>query len=161
MKTATATYVAPFGDSKVVEMGGLTFVDGQSVELNSYDNPHLIEKLQGNQHFDVTVAKDNPDVPRPKAKRGRPSNADIAAAKAASEEADRVAKEAAVKAEEAKSDHEKISNAPESEMIRPPLQAPTADIKAQQAEATAHDFEKDRQAAIASREGIQATPPVA
>ena len=108
MKKATATYVAPFGDSKVVEMGGLTFFDGKPVELNSFDNPHLIEKLQGNQHFDITVSKED-DQPRPKAKRGRPSAKDIAEAKAASEEADRVAKEATEKAKVAKSDHDEAT----------------------------------------------------
>jgi hypothetical protein len=29
MKTAKVTYNAPAGDSKVVEMGGVTFFDGQ------------------------------------------------------------------------------------------------------------------------------------
>jgi hypothetical protein len=33
MRKATATYNAPEGDNKVVEMGGVTFYDGQSVDL--------------------------------------------------------------------------------------------------------------------------------
>lgn len=104
MKTATATYVAPFGDNKVVEMGGITFFDGKSVELNSYEHPNLIEKLQGNQYFDVTVGKDD-EKPVPTAKkRGRPSAADIAAAKEAAAKADADAKAAAEKAKVAKAD---------------------------------------------------------
>lgn len=103
MQKATVTYIAPFGDSKVVEMGGVTFFDGKSVEINSYDNPHLISKLQTNQHFDVVVGKED-DQPKPKAKRGRPSAADIAAAKADAEEKDRRAKIAADEAAAAKAD---------------------------------------------------------
>lgn len=76
MRKATATYVAPKGDSKVVEMGGVTFFDGQAVELNSFDHPHLLEKLQGNQHFDIDVGEEVKDESRPK--RGRPSEADKA-----------------------------------------------------------------------------------
>jgi hypothetical protein len=37
MRKATATYNAPDGDNKVVEMGGVTFYDGQPVDLNSDD----------------------------------------------------------------------------------------------------------------------------
>jgi hypothetical protein len=53
----TAIYHAPEGDNKVVEMGGVTFFDGQPVDLNSYDNPHLDSKLPGNQHFDLNWAR--------------------------------------------------------------------------------------------------------
>lgn len=84
MRKATATYIAPKGDNKVVEMGGVTFFDGQAVDLNSNDHPHLINKLPGNQHFDVEVGEDVPDE---KPKRGRPSNADKAAAEAKAKEA--------------------------------------------------------------------------
>lgn len=77
MKTATATYIAPPGDNKVCEMGGVTFFDGQPVDLNSYDHGHLISKLEGNQHFDIEVGAEKPDEHKPK--RGRPSNADKAA----------------------------------------------------------------------------------
>lgn len=101
MQKATVTYVAPIGDNKVVEMGGLTFFDGQAVEINSHDHPHLVEKLQGNSHFDVVMGKED-DQPKPKAKRGRPSAADIAAAKADAEKAEHDAKVAADKAEAAK-----------------------------------------------------------
>ena len=105
MRKATATYVAPPGDSKVVEMGGLTFFDGKPVELNSYDHAGLISNLEGNQHFDITVGEDDKQAKPPAAKRrGRPSNADIAAAKAAAEAADKAAKDAADKAEAAKAD---------------------------------------------------------
>jgi hypothetical protein len=108
MKTGTATYVAPFGDSKVTEMGGVTFFDGKPVEINSYDHPHLIEKLQANQHFDVTVGEDD-KKPAPAAKkRGRPSAKDIAEAKALAEQTEADAKAAAAKAKEAKADVDAI-----------------------------------------------------
>jgi hypothetical protein len=78
MRKATATYHAPEGDNKVVEMGGVTFFDGQSVDLNTDDHAHLISKLPGNQHFDIEVGEDEAS---PKRKPGRPSNADKEAAK--------------------------------------------------------------------------------
>lgn len=76
MRKAIATYNAPEGDNKVVEMGGVTFFDGQEVELNSDDHGHLINKLGGNPHFDIDVGEDD----GVKKKRGRPSNAEKAAA---------------------------------------------------------------------------------
>lgn len=69
MRKATATYHAPKGDSKVVEMGGVTFFDGQAVDLNSDDHANLIDKLPGNQHFDFEVGEDDA-----KPRRGRPPN---------------------------------------------------------------------------------------
>lgn len=78
MRKATVTYRAPEGDSKVVEMGGVTFFDGKEVELNSDDHPHLMwkgndgqqtSKIEGNPHFDVEMGEEEqPDKPR----RGRP-----------------------------------------------------------------------------------------
>jgi hypothetical protein len=53
MRKASATYHAPDGDSKEVEIGGLHFRDGEAVEINSDEHPHLMDKLQGNQHFEV------------------------------------------------------------------------------------------------------------
>lgn len=50
-----ATYHAPQGDNKVVEMGGVTFFDGQAVKLNDNEHAHLINKLPGNQHFEIEV----------------------------------------------------------------------------------------------------------
>jgi hypothetical protein len=76
MKKATATYVAPPGDNKVVEMGGVTFFDGKPVDLNTDDHGHLVSKLPGNQHFDVEVGEEEAS---PKRKPGRPSNAEKAA----------------------------------------------------------------------------------
>jgi hypothetical protein len=67
MRKATATYHAPEGDNKVVEMGGVTFFDGQAVELNTDDHDHLINKLPGNPHFDIEVGEEE----EPK-RRGRP-----------------------------------------------------------------------------------------
>ena len=109
MQKATATYRAPPGDSKVTEMGGVTFFDGKSVDLNSYDHAHLIAKLPGNPHFDVTVEKDDGVAPTVAKKRGRPSNAMIAEAKAAAEKADADAKIASDKAKEAKADADALS----------------------------------------------------
>lgn len=152
MQKATVTYVAPPGDSKEVTMGGVTFQDGKSVELNSYDNPHLMSKLPGMAAvFDVKMGKED-DSPPPKVKRGRPSNADIAAAKAAAEQAEAEAKAAKEKAEAAKSDHEKLSKMPDKEVAKAPTEGSKADVKAGMAAATAHDFEKDRQDEQARRD---------
>ena len=104
MQKATATYRAPPGDSKVVEMGGVTFFDGKSVELNSVDHAGLIQKLPDNAHFDIKVEKDDGQIATVAKKRGRPSNADVAAAKEAAEKAESEAKAAAEKAKEAKAD---------------------------------------------------------
>lgn len=70
MRKAIATYHASKGDNKVVEMGGVTFFDGNPVELNSDDHGHLIKKLPTNHHFDIEVGED--DTPADKPKRGRP-----------------------------------------------------------------------------------------
>lgn len=94
MRKANATYNAPEGDSKVVEMGGVTFFDGQEVELNSEDHPHLMSKLPGNQHFDVEMGEEEPA----KNKGGRPSNAEKAARAAAEAEARAQAEAAAAEA---------------------------------------------------------------
>ena len=59
MRKATATYHAPEGDNKVVEMGGVTFFDGQPVELNDNEHGHLINKMPGNPHFDIEVGEDD------------------------------------------------------------------------------------------------------
>jgi hypothetical protein len=132
MQKATATYVAPIGDNKVVEMGGVTFFDGKSVELNSEEHPHLMSKLAGNPHFDVKMGEDDGKeaTPAPK-KRGRPSAADRAAAKEAAEAADKAAKEAADKAAAAKADleaTEKAATAPEDGGKQAPQK--TRDMKA-------------------------------
>lgn len=151
MQKATVIYRSPVGDSREVQMGGVTFTDGKSVEINSYDNPHLLSKLQGNPMFDVQVSKED-NQPPPKVKRGRPSKADIAAAKEAADQADKEAKDAKDKADAAKSDHEKLSKATDVEVTRPPAEGKTADMKAGMDAATAHDFEKDRQTEIARRD---------
>jgi hypothetical protein len=54
--------------------GRRDFNDGESVELNSDDHPHLMEKLQGNQHFEFEAGEDD-EKPR----RGRPPNRDLKA----------------------------------------------------------------------------------
>ena len=76
MRKATATYVAPEGDNKVAEMGGVTFFDGQSVELNSDEHGHLMSKLENHPCFDIEIGEDDGKA---KPKRGRPSNAEKAA----------------------------------------------------------------------------------
>jgi hypothetical protein len=151
MQKATVTYVAPVGDSKVVEMGGVTFFDGKSVEINSYDNPRLLEKLQGNQYFDINVSKED-NQPPPKVKRGRPSKADIEAAKAAADRAEKEAQEAKTKAEQARSDSEKMEKATDTEVTKPPTEGRRTDVKAGVSQAASHDFEKDRQDEIARRD---------
>lgn len=72
MRKAKVTYHAPKGDNKVVEMGGVTFYDGQEVELNTDDHGAMISKLEANQGspnalFDIDVGEEE-DRP----KRGRP-----------------------------------------------------------------------------------------
>jgi hypothetical protein len=152
MRKATVTYVAPPGDARDVIMGGVHFHDGKPVEINSYDNPHLMSKLQGsNALFDVEMGKEDDSQP-PKVKRGRPSAADVAAAKAAAEQAERDEKAAKEKTEAAKSDLEKITNPKDTETTRPAAEGKKADVKAGMAAATAHDFEKDRQAEVARRD---------
>jgi hypothetical protein len=76
MRKATATYNAPEGDNKVVEMGGVTFFDGQSVELNSDDHGHMINKLQSNPHFDIDVGEEEQSEKRGP---GRPKKRDLKA----------------------------------------------------------------------------------
>jgi hypothetical protein len=72
MRKAKVTYNAPKGDSKVVEMGGVTFYDGKEVEINTDDHGAMISKLEANQGspnalFDIEVGEEE-DRP----KRGRP-----------------------------------------------------------------------------------------
>lgn len=69
MRKATATYHAPEGDNEVVHMGGVRFIDGEPVELNSDDHPHLMSKIEGNHLFEVDMGE---DIPSDKPRRGRP-----------------------------------------------------------------------------------------
>ena len=152
MRKATVTYRSPPGDARNVIMGGVSFRDGEPVEINSYDNPHLMSKLQpGNPLFDVEMGKED-DSPPPKVKRGRPSNADVAAAKAAAEQAEQEEKAAKEKSEAAKSDLEKITNPSDGEVTKQPAEGKKADLKAGMTAATGHDFEKDRQDDVARRD---------
>jgi hypothetical protein len=59
MRKATATYHAPEGDSDSVQMGGVSFRDGESVEINSNDHGHLMNKLKGNRHFEFNAGEDD------------------------------------------------------------------------------------------------------
>jgi hypothetical protein len=72
MRKATATYHAPEGDAKSTNIGGVVFNDGEAVEINSDEHPHLMDKLQGNQHFEFQDGEDD-EKPR----RGRPPNRDL------------------------------------------------------------------------------------
>jgi hypothetical protein len=76
MRKAQATYHAPEGDSKEVEMGGVLFRDGEAVELNTDDHAHMINKMQGNQHFDIEVGEEEASDKR---KPGRPRTRDLKA----------------------------------------------------------------------------------
>ena len=60
------TYHAAEGNSKVCEMGGKTFLDGQAVELDSEADAALIEQCENNAHFEVSEHK----KPEPKGKEG-------------------------------------------------------------------------------------------
>jgi hypothetical protein len=117
-------------------MGGVTFENGKSVELNSYEHPHLISKLQGNQYFDVKVGKED-DQPMPAVKkRGRPSAIDIAAAKALAEKTEADAKAALAKAKEAKEDADAITKDAAKPTQQPTTQHPTAPPSSPQAQGT-------------------------
>lgn len=59
MRTATATYHAPEGDAKSCTMNGVIFNDGEAVDLNSNEHPHLINKLAGNPHFEFDAGDDD------------------------------------------------------------------------------------------------------
>lgn len=76
MRKAKVTYVAPEGDNKVVEMGGVTFFDGKEVELNTDDHGHMINKMQGNPHFDIELGEEEQSEKR---RPGRPSKRDFKA----------------------------------------------------------------------------------
>jgi len=82
VRKAVAVYHAPEGDNKVVEMGGVTFFDGQPVDLNSEDHPVLIAKFPNHPHFEIEIEEDDAPAPR----RGRTSNAEKAAKEVAKTE---------------------------------------------------------------------------
>jgi hypothetical protein len=67
MRKATAIYHAPEGDNEVVHMCGVRFFDGESVDLNSDEHGHLVNKLPTNPHFEVELGEEQPDE---KLKRG-------------------------------------------------------------------------------------------
>jgi hypothetical protein len=61
-KELSVTYHAPKGDSKVVEMLGVTFLDGKTETIVVTDR--ALAKLQGNRHFECGEPKDHkPDKP--------------------------------------------------------------------------------------------------
>ena len=63
------TYVAPKGDSEVVEMQGVKFFNGQTVKIDEDKQERLLSKLRKNPHFQVDSDKKKPepkgDEPKP------------------------------------------------------------------------------------------------
>ncbi|WP_445215467.1 hypothetical protein ACKWRH_23595 [Bradyrhizobium sp. Pa8] len=73
MKKATVTYTAPKADSKVVEMLGTTFYDGQATPVVCEEAN--MTRLQGNRYFKVGEVSDyDPakDAPKQEAKADEP-----------------------------------------------------------------------------------------
>ena len=67
LKKASVTYTAPDGDSKVVEMGGVTYFDG--IATDAIGTEEHLKKLEGNPHFKVgAIADYTPPAEKPKAK---------------------------------------------------------------------------------------------
>jgi hypothetical protein len=65
--TVSVTYRAPKGDSKVCELYGRTFFDGQAIEIeDTPDNEHAIAKLSRNRFFEVVKAAGKKLLSRPK-----------------------------------------------------------------------------------------------
>jgi hypothetical protein len=65
------TYHAPEGDSKVVEMLGATFYDGQPVDVVVPET--VFAKLEGNPHFHVNShVEHDPSSDKPAPKTGMP-----------------------------------------------------------------------------------------
>jgi hypothetical protein len=60
-KTATVTYHAPEGDSKVVEAFGLTFYDGKPEQVEVEGG--LLKKIAGNKYFEVVQGEAPPPPP--------------------------------------------------------------------------------------------------
>ena len=58
-KTATVTYHAPPGDSKMVEAFGLTFYDGKPEQVEVEGG--LLRKIMGNAHFEVVEGAPPPE----------------------------------------------------------------------------------------------------
>ena len=55
MSAISAIYRAPKGDSKVCELFGFTFFDGQPVVIeDTPENAHAIKKLSNNSLFEVS-----------------------------------------------------------------------------------------------------------
>ena len=66
MRQAVAIYHAPAGDSEVVHFCGVRFIDGETIELNSNDHPHLMTKIEGHHCFEVEMGEEVPDEPKPR-----------------------------------------------------------------------------------------------
>lgn len=54
MGKITVIYHAPPGDDRVVDMRGVTFFDGQPVEIDTEEHTALANKLRTNWHFEVS-----------------------------------------------------------------------------------------------------------
>jgi hypothetical protein len=51
MTKVQVTWTAPEGDSKVCEMGGKTFFDGKSTEIDTDEDAALFEAVKHNKQF--------------------------------------------------------------------------------------------------------------
>jgi hypothetical protein len=51
MTKVQVTWTAPEGDSKVCEMGGKTFFDGKSTEIDTDEDAALFETIKHNKQF--------------------------------------------------------------------------------------------------------------
>lgn len=152
---ATVTYNAPMGDADSCVMDGVTFTDGKPVEIYSDEHPHLFSKLSSNHIFDVEMSDDDGGEERRKV--GRPTKEEKAArdeakrkfreAKEAKDKADRDLKEQQAVIDEGMAKGT-FGKAPAAD----PHTLPKADVKQGMANATGHDFEKDRQQNIADRQ---------
>lgn len=76
MTKVTVTYVAPEGDSEVVETRGVKFFNGQSKELDEKEHKDLIAKARKNPLFEIGGAKavetEDADDDEPKPVKGKP-----------------------------------------------------------------------------------------
>lgn len=72
MGTVSVTYRAPKGDEKVVETRGLTFFDGQAVELDEDEHADFLAKAKGNPHFHFGDDDGEEQAETSAPRRGRP-----------------------------------------------------------------------------------------
>lgn len=69
MGIVSVTYCAPEGDERVVDTRGLTFFDGQPVEIDAEEHAAFLAKAENNPHFKIGGGD---GIPADKPRRGRP-----------------------------------------------------------------------------------------